>query len=305
MSTEKIISSKEIYVNPFTDFGFKLLFGEEPNKALLIDFLNEVLRNDSGRITDITYLNTEQLGQTEEDRRAIFDIYCENEKQEKFIVELQKAKQEFFKDRALYYTSSAIQKQAKKGTKWNFELQAVYTIAILDFEFESDHSASDAYRTDVRLINEKTGEVFYEKLKFIYFEMPKFSKSLDELEDRYEKWLYVLRHLHYLESIPAKLQDRIFRKLFEVAEVAKFNTEQMESYQHSIKVYRDLQNSLDTAEAKGEKRGHAKGLKEGEKNKSTQIALNFLQMGMSVSDIAKGTGLSEEEIESIQKEQGN
>ena len=81
---------KEKYINPFTDFGFKRLFGEEPNKDLLLDFLNEVLKEHQGKIVDLTYLKTEQLGKTEIDRKAIFDLYCENEKGEKFIVEMQK-----------------------------------------------------------------------------------------------------------------------------------------------------------------------------------------------------------------------
>src|SRR5271157_4820409 len=93
---------KEKYINPFTDFGFKRLFGEEPNKDLLIDFLNELLKEEQGIIKELTYLKSEQLGRTESDRKAIFDLYCENDRGEKFIVELQKTKQKFFKDRTLY-----------------------------------------------------------------------------------------------------------------------------------------------------------------------------------------------------------
>ena len=89
----------EKYVNPFTDYGFKRLFGEEVNKELLIDFLNELLHKEQGKIKKLTYLKNEKLGVSELDRRAIFDLYCENEKGEKFIVELQKTKQKFFKDR--------------------------------------------------------------------------------------------------------------------------------------------------------------------------------------------------------------
>ena len=92
----------EKYINPFTDYGFKKLFGEEPNKDLLLDFLNQLLKGEQGEIKDLTYLKTEQLGDSDVDRKAIFDLYCENEKGEKFIVELQKSKQNFFKDRTVY-----------------------------------------------------------------------------------------------------------------------------------------------------------------------------------------------------------
>nr|WP_218068248.1 PD-(D/E)XK nuclease family transposase [Candidatus Thiosymbion oneisti] len=106
---------KDKYLNPFTDFGFKKLFGIEPNKDLLIDFLNELLRRDEGEIRDITYLSPEQLGRTSGERKAIFDIYCENAQGEKFIVETQQAKQNYFKDRSIYYSTFPIQNQAQKG----------------------------------------------------------------------------------------------------------------------------------------------------------------------------------------------
>ena len=105
----------EKYINPFTDYGFKKLFGEELNKDLLLDFLNELLSKEQGLITDLTYLKSEHLGTTEVDRKAIFDLYCENERGEKFIVELQKSKQNFFKDRRLYYSTFPIREQAKRA----------------------------------------------------------------------------------------------------------------------------------------------------------------------------------------------
>lgn len=186
---------KEKYINPFTDFGFKRLFGEEPNKDLLIDFLNEILKEQQGKIVDLTYLKTEQLGKTEIDRKVIFDLYCENEKGEKFIVEMQKSKQNFFKDRSLYYSTFPIQEQAKKSD-WNYELKALYTIGILDFVFEEGIKQTNKFRYDVKLTDVETNKVFYNKLTFIYFEMPKFNKTIDELETRFEKWLFVLKNLN-------------------------------------------------------------------------------------------------------------
>ena len=253
----------EKYINPFTDYGFKRLFGEEPNKELLIDFLNQILKEQEDTITDITYLKNEHLGSTDNERKAIFDIYCESEQGEKFIVELQKSKHNFFKDRTLYYTTFPIREQAKRGD-WNYELKSVYTIAILDFVFEEDKNEADKYRYDVKLMDEETCKVFYDKLTFIYFEMPKFNKQVDELSSKYEKWLYVIRNLNRLDSIPQILQERIFERLFEIAEIAKFTPEQVQSYEDSLKVYRDLKSSLDTAEEKGLKEGLKKGKAEGQ-----------------------------------------
>ena len=167
---------KEKYLNPFTDFGFKKLFGEELNKDLLIDFLNEILIDEKGKIREVTFLKTERLGAGEPDRKAIFDLYCENEAGEKFIVELQKAKQNFFKDRSVFYATFPIRDQAETGD-WNFQLKAVYTIGILDFVFDEDKHEKDKYYYKVKLLDTDTKKVFFDKLTFIYLEMPKFNKK--------------------------------------------------------------------------------------------------------------------------------
>ena len=214
---------REKYINPFTDYGFKRLFGEEPNKDLLLDFLNELLKQEQGEITELTYLKNENLSTTELNRKAIFDLYCTNERGEKFIVELQKTKQKFFKDRTVYYSTFPIREQAVIGSEWNFELKKVYTIAILDFVFDEDENQPEKLRYDVKLTDIQTKKVFYDKLTFIYLEMPKFNKSAEELETKFDKWLYVLKNLHKLDRIPEKFKENIFLKLFETAEIAKFS----------------------------------------------------------------------------------
>ena len=226
--------TKERYINLFTDYGFKKIFGEEPNKNLLLDFLNELLRKEQGEIRDLTYLKTEQLGDTHIDRKAIFDLYCENERGEKFIVELQKSKQNFFKDRALYYSTFPIREQAERGD-WNFKLKAVYTVAILDFVFDEDKDQPEKYRYNVKLSDIETNRVFYDKLTFIYLEMPKFSKGLDELETRFDKWMYVIRNLNRLERLPETLREQVFEQLFTTAEIARFTPDQVRSYEKSLK----------------------------------------------------------------------
>jgi predicted transposase/invertase (TIGR01784 family) len=276
----------EKYINPFTDFGFKKLFGEELNKDVLLDFLNELLKEEQGQLLNLTYLKTEKPGSTEDDRKAIFDLYCENEKGEKFIVEMQKTKQNFFKDRTVYYSTFPIQEQARKPD-WDYELKAVYTIAILDFIFDEDKREPEKFRYDVKLKDIDTNKVFYNKLTFIYLEMPKFNKTIDELTTRFEKWLYIIRNLNKLDRIPDKLRERIFEKLFEAAEIARFTPEQVRSYEDSLKYYRDLKNSLDTAK------------EEGKAERNFEIATQALQKGFSVKDISLLTGLSEDEIEHL------
>ena len=283
---------REKYVNVFTDFGFKKLFGEKPSKPLLLDFLNELLIEQEGPIKNITYLNTEHLGSSPLDRRAIFDIYCENEKGEKFIVELQKAKQSYFKDRTLFYATFPIQEQAKQND-WDFKLKAVYTVAILDFVFEEDKSDIHKYRYDVKLTDIETCKVFYDKLTFIYLELPKFKKKIDELSTNFEKWLFVLKNLHKLNKIPDQLKEERFEKLFAIAEVAHFTREELKSYEDSKKFYRDIKNSMDTAFEEGKEAGKEEGLKQGEikglkKGKSVGVKegkLKGMNLGMKAGQI--------------------
>ena len=239
------------YINPFTDFGFKKLFGSEPNKDLLIDFLNQVLPSQR-RIRDLTYAKHEHLGQTDLDRKAIFDLYCIGENGERFIVEMQKAKQNYFKDRCVYYASFPIQEQGQKGG-WDFQLSEVYTVGILDFVFDEDQEEAQV-RHEVQLKDQHC-RVFYDKLTFIYLEMPNFTKTEAELETTFDKWMFVLKHLPDLERRPQVLQERVFEKLFSVAEIAKFTPEERQGYEQSLKYYRDLKNVIDASYMEGREEG--------------------------------------------------
>lgn len=295
------------YINPLTDFGFKKLFGSELNKALLIDFLNEILPNEH-IIKDLSYSQTEHLGQSEVDRKAIFDLYCIDSSGERFIVELQKAKQNFFKDRSVYYSSFPIQEQAQRGG-WNFKLEPVYTVGILDFVFEENKENKDVIHF-VELKNQRN-EVFYEKLKFIYIELPKFTKKESELETHFDKWLYVFRHLAELQNRPQKLQEKVFQKLFESAEIAKFSHVERKAYQESLKHYRDINNVVDTAKEEGIKKGIKKGKIEGRKEgrkegiqvgldrRNVENALAMKNEGISVEIIMKVTNLTKEQVEKL------
>ena len=283
------------YVNPYTDFGFKMLFGTEMNKELLISFINSLLGGKE-IIRDLKFLNSEHLGTSERDRRAVFDVYCENEQGEKILIEMQKAEQQFFKDRSLYYSTFPIREQGRKG-EWNYELKAVYVISVLNFTF--DDSDSEYYHHKVQLMDVHTGKIFYDKLTFVYLEMPKFMKSENELETMFDKWLFVLRNLSRLMQRPAALQERVFVKLFETAEIAKFTKEQYEEYEESLKVYRDWKNTIDTAVNKAENTGRAEGRAEGEKQKQIEIAFNMKNRGMGIDVISEVTGLSEYELKKL------
>ena len=294
---------KERYINPYTDFGFKKLFGTEMNKDLLISFLNAVLANKEQEIEDVQYLNTENLGDGYGDRRSVFDVYCKTVTGSRFIVEMQKAEQSYFKDRSIYYSTFAIREQGVKGKSWNYRLDDVYTVGVLNFIFPGDEYPADKYRHEIKLKDVEDNHVFYDKLTFVYLEMPKFSKTEDELETMFDKWMFVLRNLSRLLDRPKALQDRVFDKLFRQAEIARYTPEERRQYEASVKEYWDYTSIMDTAYMKGEKKGLEKGLEQGREEGRAEEKLTMASRmkadGLPIEVIAKYTGLTIGEISKL------
>jgi len=285
---------KAKYINPFTDFGFKKIFGEEASKPLLLDFLNALLP-EANKITELSFKNTEQLGLTDLDRKAIYDIYCESADGEKFIVELQKAKQNYFRERTIYYSTFPIREQAEKGG-WNYNLRAVYCVGILDFTFD-DYENEPEKNEVVHVIKLKNqnGKTFYEKLTYIYLEMPNFKKAETELKSRLDKWLYFIKYLEDFQTIPAIFKDEVFTQAFEKAELAKFGQAEIDSYESSLKVFRDNKAVYDYAKQTAFDEGRLEGKLQGRLEGKLEVAKTLKESGVSV-EIIKATGLTESEI---------
>ena len=285
---------EERYISLLTDFGFMRIFGTKPNKDLLINFLNSLFEGFQV-IKDVKYLNSEHVGDVFAERKPIFDVYCENEKGEKFIVEMQNA------------SIFPIREQAPKGADWNFKLDHVYIVALLNFDLSEEAFDKDDINHDVGLLDKKTHKVFNDKLSFKYVEIAKFDKTEDELVTLYDKWLYVLKNLSRLDERPAALKEKVFTKLFEEAEIAKFTPTELKEYEDSLKAYRDVKNSIDTALEKGREEGRAEVRAEGREEVRAegrvegviQVAKKLLESGMDIDTIMKMTDLSKSEIEKL------
>ncbi|WP_270620521.1 Rpn family recombination-promoting nuclease/putative transposase [Parabacteroides distasonis] len=280
------------FINPFTDFGFKHIFGREMDKDILIEFLNDLLEGEH-TIMDLRIMNNERLPETEQGRKVIFDIHCETDKGERIIIEMQNREQPHFKDRALYYLSHSVVEQGIKGT-WDYELAAVYGVFFLNFTLDEENRPNNnrnegKFRRDIVLADRENGQVFNPKFRQIYIELPRFNKEEEECETDFERWIYVLKHMDTLDRIP----------------------KQRAQYEAEWKMYNDYYNTLDFAVEKGMKKGMEKGLQEGlqeglQKGKAEgrqeekhSIALNLKKLGVSIEQIAFATGLSIEEIEKL------
>ena len=281
---------EERYISLLTDFGFKRIFGTDPNKELLVNFLNSLFDGEEV-IKDVKYLNSENVGDVYTERKAIFDVYCENEKGEKFIVEMQNAYQTYFKDRSLFYSTFPIRKQAPKGSDWNFCLKKVYVVALLNYKISDEaFDSSDTIHT-IALMDTKTNKMFNTKLMFKYVEVGRFDKTDEELTSLSDKWMYVLKNLSRLDNRPAALREKIFSKLFAAASVARFTPTELREYEDSLKAYRDIKNSLDTAKEEGRE--------EGREQRNIEIAKKMLAAGMHIDIIINMTDLSKDEIKKL------
>ena len=295
------------FINPYTDFGFKLIFGSEINKELIISFLNGVLQNEV--IVDITFRNVEMPGLSHDFRRIVFDIFCENEKGEFFIVEMQRSPQKYFSDRVLYYASFAIQQQTylmkermqmqpeELQKRWVYNIRKVYVVCILNYVMEPDYP--EKYRWDIVRMDRELKVPFSETLNEVYLEMPKFVLSLSDCDTIYKKWLYVLNNIDIMERLPEELNNQIFRKLKSIVEIERMNPDERLAYELSLSAERDLYACMSTQFEKGEAVGEAKGEARGEAKGKADTARNMKRMGMDISAITQCTGLSKEMILSL------
>lgn len=274
------------YINPYTDFGFKKLFGEEANKDLRMDFLNQLLPPHH-QIADLSFKNVEQLPDLPTERKAIFDIHCKAISGDHFVVEMQKAKINFFKDRSLFYLTFPIREQAKRG-EWDFKLTPIYLIAILDFEYDEAEERRKFLR-HVQL-KDQDCDIFFDKLHFKFIQMPLFTKEEHELDTHFDKWIYFLKKLETFDDIPAILQEPIFEKAFKTAEVASLTPEQRDEYEQSRLAYFEitaLKNQIETAEM------------DGMKKKAIMTAKKMKENNEAISKIMEYTDLTNDEIDKL------
>lgn len=275
------------FINPFTDVGFKRIFGQPIHKELLIDFLNDLLVGEK-RILDITFLDKEILPEYDNDHGLIYDVYCTNEDGEQFIVEMQNREQVYFRDRALFYLSQAISRQGERGAKWLFNLKAVYGVFFMNFRLKD---FPPQLRSDVELAYRDSHLPFSDKLRFIFLQLPCFKKEEHECENDFERWIYVLKNMETLQRLPFKARKSVFEKLEQIVDIAALSKEDRMKYDESIKVYRDNEAVLEFALEKGRA--------EGDRIRNLQNALSMKENGIPAELIARITGLSMDEIQAL------
>ena len=320
------------FVNPFTDIGFKIIFGQSASKELLITLLNELLAGEH-RIENLIFLDKENHSDSMADAGITHDLYCLTDTGEYIIVEMQNRFHSSFLDRTLFYTRRAIGRQVenlrekrrkerelqtgKPETEEDFllsepmqenygsryKLSTVYGIFLMNFR---EPGLEEKFRTDAVIADRESGKVVNPHFRQIFLQFPYFTKELKDCETLYDKLIYTLKNMQHWNRMPDALKEQVFSRLEELAAVANLSLEDRIAYDKALDRYRVSRIVEEDAReagwkkglAEGRAEGRAEGLAEGQAKEKVAIARNLKSLGLSTAQIAQATGLTEEEVES-------
>ena len=291
------------FIDPRVDWAFKRIFGSEDTKECLITFLNGLFE-DELVIKDVTFAKTEKLGLRPDDRGVVFDVYCITNEDKHIIVEMQKKEQEYFADRALYYTARAIVQQGVRGI-WDYHLAPVYTVCFMDFV--SDSPVLKKFRTDLVLTDLQTRQRVSDRMRIVYLQLPLFDKHTEaECMDIFDCWIYIMKNMNMFEQMPFSEKYPVFRKLAEIGDLRKLSREELELYDEDIKNMRDIYATRKFDEKKGIEigmaKGRAEGRAEGMEKEKLATARRLLSMGLSEEQVSTATELPLEEIKKMREQ---
>ena len=268
------------------DFGFKKIFKESGHKQLIIRPLNAIFGLD---IADIDIRESEQLGLTDQERKATFDMHCETKDGLSFIIEVQLADQPYFMERAIFYTSRTITHKAQTG-EWNYDLKPIFFLGLLNFDIrhlEPEKADPLRFIHKFSLREDETHEQMSQALRFAFMEVARFNKTKDECETFEERFLWIMKNLPTFAEEPELWDDPYFKDFMEQAEFANMSWEEQERYIASMKQKWDYKNSIDFAEQKG---------REEERQEN---ARNLKSLGVAIDTIAQALGLSVDEVQAL------
>lgn len=270
------------YARIIMDYWFKRTFGTEPNKDLLIMLLKELIPEHD--ILDLTYVQQEHINPFPGKKNALIDVECVDSDGTRFIVEMQVARQDYFYERALFYSTFGVQQQVERSVSMDYAFAPVYFIGFMDFSL---HEGSDNVLYRYQLQERETGEIMTGSLQFVFLELTNCKKALTPQASLLDNLCYALHNMEHLTDRPDELKEEIFKRLFKTAEIANFTPEERIKYENDMTTERDIQNYISYARKEGREEGRA------------EAARNMLADGLSIDLIAKYTGLSKEQIEAL------
>ena len=284
------------YADLLDDDVFKLVFGRESTKDVMIEFLNQVIPDR--RIADLEFIDKEMHPVERDCKGAVYDMFCKTDDGSRIIVEVQRRKQPFYPERALYYSTFQIQRQVEAGAE-EYDFLPVYVVNLLDFEMDKD-SSDRKVMSVYRLYEEQSHRLLTDRVTFIFIELPKFNKTIDELDGNILEGMYFcFKNMTVLDSRPEVLDHQVFAKIFEASELYNMDEITRDKVLHKMTTERDLRNQMAYARKEAIAEGLAEGRAEGIIEAKIQIARNMRSMDLDIKMIAEATGLAIEEIEKL------
>ena len=280
------------YADLLDDDVFKLVFGRESTKDVMIEFLNQVIPDR--KIVDLEFIDKEMHPAERDTKGVVYDMFCKTDSGARIIVEVQRRKQPFYPERAVYYSTFQIQRQVEAGAD-AYDFLPVYVVNILDFKMDK-HDVGTDIKTVYRLYEERSRRLLTDRVTFIFIELPRFMKTIDELDGNVLEGMYFcFKNMSVLDERPKVLTHQIFSKIFEVSELYNMDQDTRDKVIHKMTTERDLRNQMAYARQEAIEEGLAEGRAEGR----AEVARGMLADGMPVDKIAKYTNLSIEEIEAL------
>ena len=282
------------YARIIMDDWFKRTFGTEPNKGLLIMLLKELIPEHD--IKDLTYVQQEHINPFPGKKDALIDVECVDTDGTRFIVEMQVARQRFFYERSLFYSTFGIQQQVEKSSSMDYGFPPVYFVGFMDFSL---HEGSDRVLYRYSLRENETGEEMTGSLQFVFLELTNCRKALTPEATLLDNFCYALHNMEHLTDRPEELKEEIFKRLFKTAEIATFTPEERIKYENDMTTERDIQNYISYAREKGLEEGMEEGMEKGMEKGLLEAARNMLAEGFSIDLVVKCTGLSIEQVKEL------
>ena len=279
------------FVDITNDIAFRKIFGNDSKKKSLISFLNAVIdlpKNE--QIIDVTITNPYQLGKLSGGKSTIVDVKAKDEKGNIFIVEMQVAEFDYFHKRILYYTSQSYVSQIDKGVQYD-KLKPVYFIGILEFEIGNNSN----YFSRHKVLDVETKEQIIQDVEFNFIELPKFDKTIDQLETSIDQWTYFIKNAENLTVIPESVTDEGLKEAYIEADKHNWTQLELDDYERASISERDKIGRVEFAVRKAEKSAKIEGKIE---SKIEMVRLMKAD-GETTEKIIRYTGLTNDEIEKL------
>ena len=296
------------YADLLDDEVFKLVFGRESTKDVMIEFLNQVITDR--KIVDLEFIDKEMHPIERDAKGTVYDMFCKTDDGSRIIVEVQRRKQPFYPERALYYSTFQIQRQVESGAEY-YDFLPVYVVSILNFRMDNT-SENTNVKSVYRIYEETTHRLLTNRITFIFLELEKFQKTLEELDgDILEGMYFCFKNMTNLDERPDILKHSVFGKIFEVSELLNMDNVTRSKVLDKMTTERDLRNQMryfkETTLAEGMAQGIAEGMAqgmaqgkvEGRAEGRAETVKQMLAAGISAETIANALGISVEECLSL------